>query len=170
MGLFELNNDQITLSKEIQEIQLFKKLLKRENGSNIMAYIYHRCDFQSPYSSLLIEERKERVEEEVLEGDIDDEIEKACELYRELSKTPALELLEAAREGANALISYFKNANPAAEEKPGKEAKDLMSNLTKVGDLLNKFQEWEDTIKKEQDKADTRKGVTLNKYNQGDKT
>jgi len=42
-----------------------------------------------------------------------------------------------------------------------------MSNLKDVGDIIQKMEQWEDQIKKEQSKSKTRKGVEISRYNAG---
>jgi len=164
MGLFQRQQSEIKLTKDVKEIQIFRDILERDDADRVLAYIYHRCDWGSPYSDLM--DKEEELREDFLEGEEPDEqIEKACEKYRILSETHSLKLLKAARKGARSLQEYFETIDPAMSDNPGREAKDLMKNLKDVGDLLNKFDEWEDLIKKEQDKAKTRKGVQLSKYN-----
>jgi hypothetical protein len=166
MSLFQISEDNITLTKDIQKIQIFKDILEREDSDKVLAYIYHRCDWGSPYSDQLEEEREHNLKQDFLDGEEPDEqIEEACEKYKRLAETPSLKLLKAARRGAHSLREYFETIDPSMADNPGREAKDLMKNLKDVGDLLSKFDEWEELIKKEQDKAKTRKGVTLSKYN-----
>lgn len=166
MGLFKKKADEIKLTKDVKEIKIFRKILERDDSDRILSYIYHRCDWNSPYADQVEEEREYNLKQDFLDGEEPDElVEKACEKYRYLSDTPSLKLLKAARKGAHSLREYFNEIDPANADNPGREAKDLMKNLKDVGDLLNKFDEWEDLIKKEQDKAKTRKGVQLSKYN-----
>ena len=166
MSLFIFEGDKVRVTKEIKAIDVFKKISEKENSDELFSFIYHIADWSSPYADLDEEEREERVKEEILEGEEPSELLlNAVERYRELTKTPSLRLLESARKGARSLRDYFEHIDPALADNPGREAKDLMNNLTKVGDLLNKFDEWEEIITKEKDKKKTRKGVQINKYN-----
>lgn len=167
MGLFRFERNKVLLTKELVEIKEFREIDKREDADRLFAYIYHSCDWDSPYSNTPEEQKRQTLKEDFLDGEEPDEVVKrAIQKYRKLQMTPSMELLEAARKAARALKNYFEEIDPTMSENPGREAKDLMSNLSKVGDVLNKFEEWENILKKEQDRADTRRGVKRTKYNQ----
>ena len=168
MALFRFERSKVIPTKELVEIKAFRKLNEMEDSDRLLSYVYHRCDWDSPYATTAENTRVEQLKEDLLDGEEPSELLlEACKKYIELQKTPSSELLDSAKIAARSLKNYFEEADPTTSDNPGREAKDLMANLTKVGDLLNKFEEWEAIVKKERDKADTRKGVKLNKYNQG---
>lgn len=168
MSLFNFHTDHVTLTKEISGLKPFQKLLEREDSNQVLLYIYHLADWKSNYAKWDPEERREKLIEEVLDGEEpDEEVEEAVEFYKELNQTESLKLLEAARKGVYTLQEYFEQEDPMMEEKPGKAAKDLISNLEKVGNILKALNEWEEQIKQEQDQNEIRKGVELNEFNKG---
>lgn len=168
MALFRFERNKVIPTKELIVIDAFKTIYEEfddETSDKYFSYIFHRCDWDSPYAN---EDRRiEMIKDEILDGEEPPQVVlEACERYMRLQQTHSSELLESAKTAARSLQKYFEHADPQASENPGREAKDLMANLTKVGDLLNKFEEWENIVKKERDKADTRRGVKINKYNQ----
>lgn len=166
MSLFIFEKDQILLTEDVRRIKVFSEVLERENNKTLLAFIFHSSDWSSYYADMPEQERIEQLKEDFLDGEEPDElVVEACKRYKQLSETSSSKLLNAARVGAYSLQHYFETIDPSASDNPGREAKDLMTNLSKVGELLNKFDEWESIIRKEQDKADVRKGVVLNKYN-----
>ena len=167
MSLFNFNEDRVEVTRELSLLKPFKVINEREDRDVLFSYIYHMYDWGSPYARLPKEERKDQLKEELFgEDDIpNDVLEPAIELYKELSKTHSLDLLESAREGVRELKKYFTTIRISASKSPGKEAKDLMSNLNNVGTIIKNLQEWEDVIKKEQDQSNIRKGVEINKFN-----
>ena len=167
MSLFEFDaKDKVTVSPEIKRIKIFQELLDGDNADNIAAFIFHSSDWKSPYQDMLEDEREKELRIDFLNGKKPTKkIIEACEKYKKLSETPSLTLLQSAKKGARSLQQYFEEADPSSSDNPGREAKDLMFNLQKVGELLNKFIEWEEMILKEKDKANTRKGVKMSKYN-----
>lgn len=165
--LFTFERSKIQVTKELTEIKEFREINELENSDRLFAYIYHRCDWNSPYSDMAVSKKLDELKEDLLDGEEPSQLVlDACEKYLELQMTPSMELLQSAKTAARRLRHYFDTIDPTETENPGKEAKDLMMNLTKVGDVLNKFEEWEAIITKEQDKADTRRGVKRTKYNQ----
>lgn len=168
MGLFEFTVDKVIVTKELQEIAQFKKLLKGKDWENKIAYVYHMADYSSPYAVYPEEERKDKLREALLGGKAPSkELKDAIEVYKELSSTDAIKLLESARKATNTLRNYFENLTLDDAEDPGKEAKNLMSNLNAVGKLINSLKDWEEQVKKEKRSDQTRKGVRQTKYNVG---
>jgi hypothetical protein len=166
MSLFQFEADRVIITADLQEIKVFSEIMKKKNSDAIISYIFHLCDWKSPYASYDEDERAEQLSKDFLEGKKPTKlIQEGVEKYKILSETPSLKLLNAARKGAKSLQTYFEEADPANAENPGREAKDLMVNLEKLGSLLNKFEEWEQMLLKEKDTNVIRKGVKLNKYN-----
>lgn len=168
MGLFRFERNKVIPTKELIVIKQFQEIADMEESDKYFSYIFHRCDWDSPYASSDDDIRLEKIKEEILDGEEPPEVVlEACNKYLKLQETPSSKLLNSAKKAARSLQEYFETADPSMSDNPGREAKDLMANLTKVGDLLNKFEEWDAIVKKERDKADTRRGVKLNKYNSG---
>lgn len=168
MSLFKFQSDKVEVSSEIASISEFATLLKKKNSTELIAYVFHLCDWKSPYAKWDIGKKKEMLKKDLLGGkEPTKELEKAVAKYNELNQTDSLLLLESARRSVQKLRTYFDDADPALEDDSGKAAKDLMANLKNVGDIIEKLKEWEETILKEKDELRTRKGVVIDKYNEG---
>jgi hypothetical protein len=164
MELFDVQPDYVRITADIAEIKEFREIQKRDNSTRLLSYIYHMCEWSSPYAKY--PDRKKQLIKDFLDGEEPDEaVVAAVEKYQELSNTPQIELLQAARKGANALATYFREAEPSLSKNAGREAKDLMHNLEKVGALLSKFSEWEEQVKKEQASNAVRRGVKIGEFN-----
>lgn len=169
MSLFKVDlDDQIQIPANLQHIKEFNDILEHKKSQEYLSYIYHYCDWGSPYAKWDKEERKEILIEDILEGKKPSKIvEAGIKKYNELNLTDSLLLLEAARTAVQKLRQYFNEVDPAYADDPGKAAKDLMMNLKNVGDIIKRLKEWEEEIKKEKDTSLIRKGVKVNQFNSG---
>ena len=169
MSLFKVDEaDQIKIPSHLQHIPEFKEVLEHDKCQEYLSYIYHYCDWGSPYAKWDKEERKDILVEDFLEGKEPNEVLKnAIEKYRKLNTTDSLLLLESARKAVQKLRQYFDEADPAYADDPGRSAKDLMNNLKNVGDIIKRLKDWEEEIKKEKDTSLIRKGVKVNQFNSG---
>ena len=83
--------------------------------------------------------------------------------------TPSILLLKSARNSVKKLERYFDDIDLTLLDDNGKpiySAKDLVANLAKVGDVVQGLSKLEELVKREeQEKASTRGGVEVNKYN-----
>lgn len=166
MKLFEFTQDEVIVNQDLLQIAVFQKLLNQKDYKQIFAYIYHLCDYSSPYAIYPEEVRQQMLLQDILNGKKPNkDIEIAITKYRELATTESLLLLESARNAVRKLRDYFDTVDFTMSEEPGKEAKDLMANLKSVGAIIQALKDWEEQIKKETNSSDTRKGVALTKYN-----
>lgn len=166
MALFKEDGDQIKVPAYLQYVQEFNNILEHKDSQKYLSYIYHLCDWTSPYAKFEEDERKEKLDKDILGGKKPPKILKeGIEKYRKLNTTDSLLLLESARKAVQKLRDYFNNADPAYDDDPGKSAKDLMMNLKSVGDIIKRLKEWEEEIKKEKETSTIRKGVKINQFN-----
>ena len=179
--LIEINNHLAIPSPYILTIKEFDKLYKRDKGKGKeiaikeLAYIYFMCNHNSPYTIYDEEEKKGKIKKSVFgeksKWKADVIVKAACERYLKLIDTHAILLLKSARNSVKKLERYFDDVDlTLMDDKTGKpifSAKDLVANLTKVGDVVQGLSKLEDIVKKEeQERVSTRGGVELNKYNQ----
>ena len=179
-NLLEISNNLAVPSPYTLVIKEFKKLYTRDKSKNKeaavkeLAYIYFRCNHNSPYIIYDKEEKESKIKESVFGSQNkwkpDAAVEAACDRYLKLMDTHAVLLLKAARKSVKKLEKYFEDIDLTILDDNGKpiySAKDLVANLTKVGDVVMGLSKLEDLVKKEdQEKAVTRGGVEVNKYNQ----
>ena len=177
--LIEINNNLATPSAYALAIKEFKKIYKRDRSTGKekslkeFAYIYFICSHNSPYRVYDGEEKEMKIIESIFgEGkwEPDEVVKAACVRYESLMDTHAVKLLKAARNSVKKLELYFQDIDLTTLDDNGKpiySAKDLVANLTKVGDVVQGLSKLEDIVKREeQEKANTRGGVELNKYNE----
>ncbi len=172
MSLFEFTADQVIIRKDLQQIHPFDKIIKKKSWEKDIAFIYHMVDYSSPYSIFSGEEREKHVKEAVYgkeDAKISKDIQEGINVYKELSKTDSLLLLESARKAIHKLRDYFDNISfeELEPDDRGDEAKKLSANLQTVGKLISSIKEWEEQVKKEKEQNTTRKGVKTTKYNVG---
>lgn len=168
MALFQYNEElgQVFVKPDLLYIKEFEKLNNHKDRDRLLSFVYHTCDYLSPYAKFNDSERKDKLIEDLLGGKQPSaDILKAIDKYKELNTTESLLLLEAARKGVHKLRQYFDTIDLEEHEDVGKAAKDLMMNLKGVGSIIDSIKQWEETIKKEQSSDQTRRGVKMTKYN-----
>jgi len=178
-NLLEINNNLASPSPQALTIREFKQLYNRDKnkGKEVavkeLAYIYFKCNHNSPYIIYEGNEKESKIKESIF-GDTkwkpDSDVKAACDRYLKLMDTHAVLLLKAARKSVKKLEKYFEDIDLTILDDNGKpiySAKDLVANLTKVGDVVMGLSKLEELVKKEdQEKAVTRGGVEVNKYNE----
>ena len=92
----------------------------------------------------------------------------ACNKYEKLIETSAVRLLKAAKESVVKLEKYFRDIDLTMMDDHGKpifHAKDLIANLSKMGQVVDGITRLEDIVRKEEQAANTnRGGIEVNKY------
>jgi len=166
MELLEIVDNVAVPSPYTLTILEFKDLNTKE-----LAYVYFMCDHGSPYSVYDVEERQS----EVILGVFgkskwvpSPKVQAACDKYKKLKETSAVKLLKAARASVVKLEKYFESVDLTLMDDNGRpifHAKDLVANLSKMGDVVEGLTKLEEQVKKqEQINTNTRGGVVVNKY------
>jgi len=167
VDLLTISDNRVIPSAYTLTIPEFKLLSIEE-----LAYIYYMCDHRSPFAVYEEEKRSEEVIQSVFKKkyNISSKINAACDKYKELTETSAVKLLKAARESVTKLEKYFKDIDLTLMDDNGKPiftAKDLISNLEKMGKVVEGLTRLEELVKKEEQVANqNRGGVITNKYSQ----
>jgi hypothetical protein len=90
--------------------------------------------------------------------------------YKELSETHATKLLKAARISVTKLEKYFATIDLTEMDENGRliyQAKDLVANLSKMGDVVEGLDKLEELVKRQAEKDNpNRGGVVTNKYSE----
>jgi|7_EtaG_2_1085326.scaffolds.fasta_scaffold17035_3 hypothetical protein len=177
--LLEISNHIVIPSPYVLVIKEFKKLYKRdrskgkETAVKELAYVYFICSHNSPYAIYDKEEKDIKIKSSIFGEDskwkADSFVKGACDKYTSLMDTPSILLLKSARNSVKKLERYFDDIDLTLLDDNGKpiySAKDLVANLAKVGDVVQGLSKLEELVKREeQEKASTRGGVEVNKYN-----
>lgn len=169
MSLFDFKEKGVVVRSDMTTLIPFANILEREDSDKLFSYIFHLCDWKSPYAVHDDDERKKIVRQDIF-ADEDlpkDVLDPAIKLYKDLTQTDSLLLLESARGAVRELRRYFEETTIAQGDSAGRNAKDLIANLKSVGDIIKSFKSWEEAIKREQDTSNIRKGVEITNINKG---
>lgn len=117
MKIFDLKDNEITVSPEILTINVFKdiwdsdKSKTKKEAFNDFKYIYHLCGFNSPYNNYSEQKRIEAIKEEVV-GKKDyvpsEKVKRACIVYKDLKETPIERLFTSVKDKIEEMSSYLK--------------------------------------------------------------
>ena len=168
MSLFKFkSSDEVEVPYYLAELQSFKKILNSDNEKKYISYIFHMCDWESPYAIHPNQERKNIVEKELDIKKVPKYVTQAIEKYNELNTTDSIELLNSAKNAVRELRKYFNDIKIESEEDKGKAAKDLMANLKSIAAIIKSLKELEELVKQDKEKSTIRKGVEIGKFNKG---
>ena len=147
MELLTISDNKVIPSAYTLTIPEFKAISIEE-----LAYVYYMCDHASPFAVYDEERRSEEIQKSIL------------------TETSAVKLLKSARASVTKLEKYFRDIDLALVDDNGKpiySAKDLVANLSKMGDVIAGLSKLEDLVKKEEQVNNAnRGGVITNKYSQ----
>ena len=162
--LLTVNNNVVIPSPYALTIPEFEKLTTKE-----LAFVYFFADHRSSYAAYDDEERKNKLLED-LKVKSTPNLHAGLQKYRELADTHAIKLLKSARSAVNKLEKYFKDIDLTAMDENGKllyQAKDLVANLSKIGEVIEGLDRLEELVQKQQAKDNpNRAGVKTNKYSE----
>ena len=168
MELLIISENKVIPSAYTLTIPEFKVLSISE-----LAYVYYMVDHRSPFAVYEEEKRKEEVIKSIFKETKKlkwSTINAACDKYKELTETSAVKLLKSARASVTKLEKYFRDIDLTLADDNGKpiySAKDLVANLSKMGDVISGLSKLEDLVKKEEQVINAnRGGVITNKYSQ----
>ena len=159
MDLLTISDNKVIPSAYTLAIPEFKALNVLE-----LAYVYYMCDHRSPFAVYDEEKREEEVLQSVFKKKytISSKMKAACTKYKELIKS--------ARASVTKLEQYFRDIDLTMMDDNGRlmfSAKDLVQNLSKMGDVINGLSKLEEQVKKEEQVLNqNRGGVITNKYSQ----
>jgi hypothetical protein len=124
MSLFRENSGKITLQPEIQKIDAFAQIIRRDkdkakrNAHNELAFVYFWTDYKSPYLNNNEENRLARLRKDLRLGDDwkpDAAIKNAIDKYRELNETPAIRTLRTVKETLAVTVAVTESMRKKVE-------------------------------------------------------
>jgi hypothetical protein len=119
-----------------------------------LSYIFYVCDFKSPYAVFPRKQREAEVKKDIVKitgWKADKEVLAAVKSYEKLQTTPTIKLYEAAKETIGKLTDYL-NSIDFTRKKDGKaifQAKDVLTNLQKIGGVIDSLSKIEQKVMKE---------------------
>jgi hypothetical protein len=118
MKIFDFKDNEVVISPEILTIAVFNdiwdsdKSKNKKNAYNDFKFIYHLCDFNSPYNNYSEEKRIEAIKEEVIGEKTytpSDKVKQGCKIYKELKETPIERLFISVKEKIEEMSDYLKD-------------------------------------------------------------
>lgn len=176
MRLLNLEDDiRAYPAPEAMEIEVFRAVRDaakdRTQAVKWFSYIFHMCDVNSPYFKDDEEIRHEILSKDLFNQenwDVPSVVDAAMDRYVEIHETASIRLLRSSMKSVRNLQKYFEEADPTVRDNNGRvvwKAKDIVSNLSKVGDVIEGISDLQEIVEKEQMRqGDNRAGVKTNRY------
>ncbi|MGO1819338.1 MAG: hypothetical protein ACTH0S_06605 [Senegalia sp. (in: firmicutes)] len=172
MKLVEFKNYELTVPEEVWGLKTFKKLLDRDKtkdktkSNKEMLFIFHYSDIRSDFMHILDDKEKiEAVKEEAglnKSWKIDKDVQKAIDLYKELSTTVIEQLYFNSVRAASDVGTYLSRTKDLLEERDqaGKPVYDIAKITTavqKVPKLMADLKEAYQEVVKEKESIENKK-------------
>jgi len=154
MKIFEIKDGAIQLDPEVMSIPAFHavwqadKTKKKDKAFAELTYIYHMCDFNSPYSNFPVSKRAENVKEDVMQDTKykpSKVVTIAMEKYKELSHTPKQRLYLSCKRKLDDL-AYFMDETDINDD----TLKPVLEMFNKLTATISNFDKLEEAVSKEQ--------------------
>ena len=165
--LLHIRDNKVIPSAYALTIKEFKNL-----SLNELAVVYFMVDHRSPFAVYKWEQRIIEVKNSIFEEESkfkpSAKVLNACKKYEKLIETSAVRLLKAAMESIVKLEEYFRDIDLTILDDNGKPiytARDLITNLSNMGKVIDGLSRLEEIVKKEEQASNTnRGGIEVNKY------
>jgi hypothetical protein len=173
MKVFDIKDNNVFITPETLSIEVFKNIYKEDKSKNkdyatdVITFIYHTCDSNSPYADIPLKEKDAKVVEEVLldkKFKVTKQVEDARGIYKSLCVSPLERLLESTKSSIQDISDYLNESTNDPKELESKLK--MMSTFSK---FINEYQGLEKTVKKEKEasKGRVRGDVDIeSKYNE----
>jgi hypothetical protein len=159
MKLIKYENYQIEPTEEMFLVKAFRDMFNADKTKNKekfmqqLSYIYFMYDPRSPYMYITDEDsrRKEIIKEEGLSEDFkpSDKMEKAISVYKELTTTASMRLLESMRVAVAKIGEFLEAVDLFAEDDKGRpkyNADRITAVADKIPQLAKRLQETEKLV------------------------
>ena len=156
-NLIEIVNNTLSIKPEALVVREFKFIWDRDKSKTKdkalrdLAYIYHSTDYQSIYRNYHPDVREGKIRLDIYgdrEHKTDSAVEAAQAKYKDLQTTLSMQLLDDAEFGLDKLRNYFRNVD-FDEDDEGKSAKNFISNVKQLGDLVKGMKLLREEVEKE---------------------
>jgi len=161
MKVFELKDGIVQVDPEVLTVPEFHAVWKKDKKKNKdrafleLAYIYHMCDFNSPYSNFPVKMREKSVQEDVIGDDkwsASKEVIAAVEKYRELSTTPKQRLYLSCKRKLDEVADFMDTTEIDVDT-----MKPVLELFNKLTATISNFDKLEDAVSKEQSQNNTKR-------------
>lgn len=143
-------NKKIIISPEALGLAFFKVLWSRdktkekENAYKDIQYVYYFSDFNSPFFNNPPDQRDGLIKKYIFGDDdykADDEVLLAIKSYEEITKTPAMEMLDAVTIVIDKMKDYFKAVDLSSGENEINKVQAAVINMPKMIAAVNEAKE-----------------------------
>jgi hypothetical protein len=161
MKVFELKDGIIQVDPDILTVPEFHAVWKKDKTKNKdkafkeLAYIYHMCDYNSPYSNFPVIKREISVREDVIGDKLykpSKEVKAAVEKYQELTITPKQRLYTSCKRKLDELAG-FMDTTPVDDD----TMKPILEMFNKLTATIANFDKLEEAVSKEQKENNTKR-------------
>lgn len=138
--------------KEFKKIWNRDRSTKKDRALKELAYIYHTIDYQSVYRNFHIDTREDKIILDIFDDrqwKPDNEVNTAKNKYVDLQTTLSMQLLNDVEVGLTKLRDYFKDVEFADDDTNGVAAKNFISNVKSMGELVKSLKTLRDEVEKE---------------------
>lgn len=145
MSLFTENKGSLSIAPEIQKIDAFSQIIKRDkdkakrNAHNELAFVYFWADYKSPYLNNVEPKRLEILRKDLRLGadwKMDSVIKAAIAKYRELNETPTIKTLRTVKETLAVTVAVTESMRKKIEDSLSKyeneEPTDTSEDITVI--------------------------------------
>ena len=138
--------------KEFKKIWNRDRSNKKDKALKELAYIYHTIDYQSIYRNYHIDTRDGKIVLDIFDDRAwtpDSEINEALNKYRDLQTTLSMQLLNDVELGLTKLRDYFRDVSFENDDTNGIAAKNFITNVKAMGELVKSLKTLRDEVEKE---------------------
>lgn len=167
MELFNYNDWKLEIKPEVFTIEVFKKIVDRDRSKDKhmaikeLSFVFHMCDYSSPFSSFLDEEsKKQNIIKKVglpENWKVDDTINDAIKVYRELEETVTSRYLESAKIALSKIEGYFRTFEVTSETGAA-EVQKVESMIKSAVETIKALRNLEDLVKQDKEKNERIRG------------
>lgn len=175
---FDKTKGEVLISPYLFEIKEFRELLKdrdKDKQISILSYIFHISNPLSPYSQYTDKRRKEKLIDDVLDGNTklsnNKKLQNAVDKYSELMENNVTRSITAAHSALRKIRSFFNDVDFSERTNSGAavyKPKEILQTTGQLNQAAKDLDELEKKLKKQQNEEGFIKGgVKLNEFNRG---
>lgn len=163
MKLFDIQDGKVVLNPSELSLPAFKKIYEsdktkdKQHAIAKISYIVFMYKWDSPYMSVIDEDKRSSILKEELFSDakfeLDKQTEDAIDKFKMFQHTFSLQFLEDNMLGASKLMEYYRLISWNETDKSGKQlysSRDLAANLEKAGGILKSLHTLKEQVRREE--------------------
>lgn len=155
MKILDLKNNTVVVNPEVLTIPEFATIWKEDKSKDKelafkhFTFIYHLCDFNSPYANQPRHKKEDLIKLDCL-GDAKyvpaNSVQLAIDKYRELQETPLQRLLKSARNKVDDIAQYLDDTDINDDN-----VKNILDAFGKISVTVSNFDKLQEAVNKEKE-------------------